>query len=609
MPAVTAPDNTVAAAGAPAALPLAGLVPHPRNPRTGLGDLAEIIASIAANGVFEPLVVLTRAAYETAADADADTMRPGDGSWTHVIVMGHRRAAAARDAGLESVPAVVRDDLAGAKALAAMIAENRHREDLDPLSEAETMNELARRGWSQRQIAAEIGCSQAHVSKRLTLLKLPGPARDAVTSGKLSTVQALDLHQAVAGADDDLAAEAIESAVDRIESGFRPGQAIETAGREAARQQATRKTRAELDARGIKEVPVEKIYRLGWTHLRAGDIAKHEKAGCLAAVISWNGSPDYVCTNPASHPSASKTDTRRARELEDERESRKAAKARDAACSAIAAGEIPPGRELVKILTMALLENSGWSETLRLACKWLREAGIAPKDTDHYAWRKRLAADGDRVGLIRYALAYALAADELHARRRADWDDRHIAHVDRLRQAVGYEPTAWESERLDEARQVTEARTVLSCSVCGCTGRADDNCDVVFDRDEGKPAYRCAWDCPVHRNPPPAPADQDLPDGVEDLVISLICAIDPSSAAGSRLPDAIADATDQPGARLADAWDARKSATGAQDVLEAVRDVAAAAAPHEEAWPPELREALAALGAAGITPQKVSVSA
>ena len=51
--------------GVSAVLRLADLAAHPRNPRTALGDLAEITASIAAHGVFEPLVVLTRAAYET----------------------------------------------------------------------------------------------------------------------------------------------------------------------------------------------------------------------------------------------------------------------------------------------------------------------------------------------------------------------------------------------------------------------------------------------------------------------------------------------------------------------------------------------------------------
>ena len=181
---------------APPALPLAALAPHPRNPREDLGDLAERPASRAAHGVYEPLVVLTRAAYAAAADADGDTDRPEPGEWTHVIVMGHRRAAAARDAGLAEVPYVVRDDLAGAEAIAAMIGENRHRAGLAPLAEAAAMADLARRGWSQRKIAQRSGCSQAHVSKRMTLLELPAAARDAVAGGHLPVIQALELHAA-----------------------------------------------------------------------------------------------------------------------------------------------------------------------------------------------------------------------------------------------------------------------------------------------------------------------------------------------------------------------------------------------------------------------------
>jgi ParB/RepB/Spo0J family partition protein len=82
------------------------------------------------------LVVPSVAAYTAAAEADRDPERPADGI-IHVIVMGHRRAAACAEAGLAEVPVVVRDDLAGNGALAAMIAENMHREDLTPLAEAE----------------------------------------------------------------------------------------------------------------------------------------------------------------------------------------------------------------------------------------------------------------------------------------------------------------------------------------------------------------------------------------------------------------------------------------------------------------------------------------
>lgn len=166
---------------APPALLFAVLAPHPRNPREDLGDLTELTASVAAHGVYEPVVVLTWAAYEAAADADGDTDRPDGDEWTHVIVMGHRRAAAARAAGLAGVPYTVRDDLAGAEAIAAMIAENRHRAELAPLAEAAAMASLARLGWPQRKIAERSGCSQAHVSKRLTCPPQPAARSPAVS--------------------------------------------------------------------------------------------------------------------------------------------------------------------------------------------------------------------------------------------------------------------------------------------------------------------------------------------------------------------------------------------------------------------------------------------
>jgi ParB family transcriptional regulator, chromosome partitioning protein len=119
-------------AGISTVVPLAALAAHLENPRTDLGDLTELAASIAAQGLFEPLVVVTVAAY---AREGGQRGYPGP-AFTHVIVMGHRRAAAAAAAGRDAVPVIVRDDLAGAPAIAAMIAENRHRENLDPLAEA-----------------------------------------------------------------------------------------------------------------------------------------------------------------------------------------------------------------------------------------------------------------------------------------------------------------------------------------------------------------------------------------------------------------------------------------------------------------------------------------
>ncbi len=155
---------------------------------------------------------------------------------------------------------------------------------------------------------------------------------------------------------------------------------------------------------------------------------------------------------------------------------------------------------LRRILAASLLDGTGYSGTLRLACKWLRDAGIAPPGANHNAWRGPLAAAGDHAGLSRYAYAYALAADELHARaRHHPWGDRHAAHLARLADAA-YQPTAWEQARLNEARKTTAARGTLSCPNCGCTAAPTlAGCDVKFDRNAGKPVYECRWDCKTHK--------------------------------------------------------------------------------------------------------------
>ena len=283
-------------------------------------------------------------------------------------------------------------------------------------------------------------------------------------------------------------------------------------------------------------------------------------------------------SNPAGHPDTVPAARGRARENEDEREIRKAARARDAACVTIAAGPLPAAAELAWLLAATLLDGAGHSETLRLACRWLRDAGIAPAGADHYRWRDQLTAAGDHAGLARYAHAYALAADELHVRARYHpWGDRHAAHLARLAAATGYQPGGWEQERLEEARRAAGARGSLSCPQCGCSS-ADQpaDCDVRFDRDAGKPVYQCAWDCRRHR------AGRD---------------------AGSRQPDVASDDEAAPpdgrtdaGAAATGSLDAAADGATGREEQRPGRDAGAApAAPGGSVWTPELRAALEGL--------------
>jgi ParB/RepB/Spo0J family partition protein len=602
--------------GVPAVAPLGQLAAHPRNPRRDLGDLTEITASIAAHGVFEPLVVLTAEAFTAAAEADGDPERPVPG-FTHVIVMGHRRAAAARAAGVEQVPVLVRDDLAGAAAIAAMIAENTHRQGLDPLAEAEAMAELARRGWRQRRIAAETGCSQAHVSKRMALLQLPGDARDALAAGTLSVADALELHKLAGAGDREVTDRVIDHAAGEITAGrLAPASAVSLARQEVRRALAEKQARAELAAAGIDVVTSAQRDRQGWPRVWDGDQGPHQEAGCLAAMIGWAGAPEYVCVNPAGHPDTEQGaySARRAREAADERESRKAAKARDAACTAIAAGQLPAPGELARLLAATMLDGSGHSETLRLACRWLRDAGIAPPGADHYRWRDELAAAGDHAGLQRYAYAYALAADEVAARYRRDtWGPRQAAHLERLTARAGYQPGEWEQARAGEARQAAAARGTVACPDCGCTATAGPSgCDVRYDRDAGRPVQACAWNCPRHRAAREAataagqPGPGQDPDAVFDALADLFTATDPTTAAGSRLPAGLADAVQDARATFADLYEQLEGDQPPGAAVTAALALRGAARPFETDWTPELRDAFTALAALGTPAGKTA---
>jgi ParB/RepB/Spo0J family partition protein len=495
-------------------VPLGELAPHPHNPRQQLGDLAGLIASISAHGLFEPVVVITAEAFTAAAEAAGDPERVAGEGVRYVTLMGHRRAAAAAAAVLAEVPAVVRDDLAPT-ARAVMVAENLHREDLTPLEEAGGMAELAAAGWSQRRIAEHIGCGQSHVSKRLALLKLPGAARDALAGGTITAADAGELHKLTGnGGADEVTDAVITEAVEAISQGYHPEIAVNQARSRLRAARAAQETRAQLERDGIEVVPEERVARRGWARLY-GDAGTggHQEAGCLAAFISsYSGEASYVCTNPASHPASREGKEARLDEArrETERESRKATKARDAACQQVAAGPLPIARELLPRFASVLLTGSGggYSEALRLAWRWLRESGAVPADTipDHYAARAVLtAAGGDRTALHRYAFAYCLAVEELHVRSRGygapSWSPRHSAHVQHLTAAAAYQPTGWETRQIAQQQACQDAAGTLACTECGCTEHHESygTCQVRWDDGQGQPVHGCSWDCTQHK--------------------------------------------------------------------------------------------------------------
>jgi len=147
------------------------IVPNPHQPRKTFNpiDLKELADSIAAHGVLQPLIV-----------------KPVDDTGTHTLIAGERRLQAARQAGLRTVPVIIRDANEQDQLLLALI-ENLQREDLNPLEAAAGYNHLKEQyKLTHNQIAERIGKSRTAISNSMRLLNLPSVVQDALMSGAIS---------------------------------------------------------------------------------------------------------------------------------------------------------------------------------------------------------------------------------------------------------------------------------------------------------------------------------------------------------------------------------------------------------------------------------------
>jgi ParB family chromosome partitioning protein len=164
------PETVIGDAGELRELPVGLIKPNPDQPRTHFDPeaLAALAASIEASGVVQPLLV-----------------RPlPDGSYE--LVAGERRWRAAQEAGLEKVPAVVRDQEQADRLQAALI-ENMVREDLNPVEEAKACSALVKElGLTKEELARRVGRSRSAVSNLIRLLELPDETLEMLESRELS---------------------------------------------------------------------------------------------------------------------------------------------------------------------------------------------------------------------------------------------------------------------------------------------------------------------------------------------------------------------------------------------------------------------------------------
>jgi ParB family chromosome partitioning protein len=185
-------DDSPAAAGAPTVLALDRLQPGKYQPRTRMdeGSLYELAESIRGQGVMQPVLV-----------------RPVGQEGCYEIIAGERRVRAARLAGLDEIPVLVKPVADEAAAVMSLI-ENIQREDLNPLEEAQGLKRLTEEfGLTHEGAAQAVGRSRSAASNLLRLLNLASPVQQMLMAGDLDmgharALLALDGAQQITGANE-----------------------------------------------------------------------------------------------------------------------------------------------------------------------------------------------------------------------------------------------------------------------------------------------------------------------------------------------------------------------------------------------------------------------
>ncbi len=166
-------DGAPADGGQTSSLRLDDMVPGQYQPRTRMdeGALYELAESIKAQGIMQPILVRK--------------LDSGPNAGKYEIIAGERRSRAARLAGLDSVPVLVRE-VPDESAAAMALIENIQREDLNPLEEAQGLQRLVRDfGLTHEQAAQAVGRSRSAASNLLRLLNLADPVQTMLMAGDL----------------------------------------------------------------------------------------------------------------------------------------------------------------------------------------------------------------------------------------------------------------------------------------------------------------------------------------------------------------------------------------------------------------------------------------
>jgi len=154
-----------------AQIPITQITPNPYQPRKAFNEasIEELARSVREHGIVQPIVVT----------------RTSDSHYR--LIAGERRLRAAQRAGLQSVPAVIKELLKEGDSLQIALIENIQREDLNPIEEAGAYHQLHDEfGLTQEEISRRVGKERSTVANFLRLLRLPDSVKELLAAGQLT---------------------------------------------------------------------------------------------------------------------------------------------------------------------------------------------------------------------------------------------------------------------------------------------------------------------------------------------------------------------------------------------------------------------------------------
>ena len=171
---------------------MGALSPHPENPRKDVGDIEELTESIRKNGLMQNLTVV-KGKWDSRADNGTGDINPYAPGYT--ILIGHRRFAAAKAAGLTEVPCRVVEKMDKKEQLSTMLEENMQRTDLSVYEQAQGFQMMMDLGQTEEDLVEKTGFSRTTIKHRLNLAKLDSEVLKEKQDNEAYQISIMDLYE------------------------------------------------------------------------------------------------------------------------------------------------------------------------------------------------------------------------------------------------------------------------------------------------------------------------------------------------------------------------------------------------------------------------------